>query len=105
LLPMGSPFQVTHEEIGSDLKLGRAAELDGNSFFYTTPVWGLESRSLGAPYAVELWFQSLSSNGGTYLLNFGPSGGNAPALIYNFGGYETCLEIFGGGSRTGQTGP
>lgn len=37
-------------------------------------------------------------------MNFGPGGGNSPAIIYNFDANPTFLEFFGQG-RTGQSGP
>lgn len=112
LTPRGNPIQIPHEEIASGLSLGRAAQLDGSSFYTARPLHsGIENHAhMTGAYAIELWFQSLGSNSGTYPLNFGDfltGGDNAPAVLYNFGGYENRIEFLGRDSwaRTGLQGP
>ncbi|MDB6136218.1 MAG: hypothetical protein JWM59_4461 [Verrucomicrobiales bacterium] len=111
LLPEGSPVLSTHTELGSTLKLGRAADLVGNSFFHARPLTSDTGiSSLPGPYVVELWLQSQADNGGAYLLNFGDytaAGDNSPAVIYNFDPPAPLhLELFGGGGgRTALSGP
>lgn len=110
LIPQNTPVLATHTDLGSTLKLGRAADLTGGSFFHLRPLkTDTGATELPGPYAVELWFQSQAGNEGTYPLNFGDytaQGDNAPALIYNFGAAPLHLELFSrGGQRTALSGP
>lgn len=109
LVPEKTPVLTTHEELASGLKMGRAADLSGGSFFHVRPLVTEDAiTSLPGPYAVEMWFQSQAGNEGTYPLNFGDyinQGDNSPALIYNFGAAPLHLELFNGAQRTGMAGP
>lgn len=104
LVPTTGATRVSHATLGSGLRLGNAADFNGSSFFRAA---GMRSgkTALDGAYAVELWVQSQALNSATYLVNFGPSGGdNSPALIYNF--TPDYFELFaGGGGRTGTSGP
>ncbi len=106
LAPTGTATRVSHAALASGLRLGNAAEFDGDGFFRAAATRTGRAVLDGA-WAVELWFQSQDYNQSTYLVNFGPlHGDNSPAVIYNFSPNTEFLEIFAGaGGRTGTTGP
>ncbi|RYD35054.1 MAG: hypothetical protein EOP86_09495, partial [Verrucomicrobiaceae bacterium] len=106
LVAVQSASRVTHESIGSGLRLGSTASLDGAGYFASPASLRAGKPQLTGAYALEVWIRSQGDNPTAYLLNFGvdPGGDNAPALIYNFLG--PMLELFGGnGGRTGDLGP
>lgn len=79
-------------------KLGRAAALDGFSFFQADTLVASKG-TLTGPWAVEFWMRVDGDNSfdrQDYLLNFGtsPGGDNAPAFIYDF--LPDQLEAFHG---------
>lgn len=93
----GGARRVEHSVAGSGLGLGNAADFNGVSYFRAAAPQ-LPTASLGAPWAVEFWFQVQGANEDNrqdYLLNFD----NAPAFIFDFIPNE--LEMFAGGRTQG----
>jgi len=95
--------------IASDIGLGNAADFDGvsGSRFYSSTLSA--ARSSYAQYAVEMWVRLDDAASASYLLEgasgvgAGGAGANSPAMIH---GYNPNLEgFFGGGGRTGTSGP
>lgn len=89
LVPTGNVTRVGHDQISSGLRLGNALELDGASYMRAADL-NIPTNSLPAPYAIEFWVQVLGENEGVlrneYVLSMGGSGGNEPALIYDYVG-------------------
>lgn len=104
LTPVGAE-RVSHASLGSGLDLGNAADFDGATYFFAERL-STTKTVLAAPWMIEFWFQVQGANEGLrndYLMNFGPGGGNQPAVLYDYIGgaqAEDGLELFAGG-RTG----
>lgn len=100
LLPFGAE-RVSHEALGSGLKLGNAAGLNGSAYFMASSL-KTGTNLLAGPYIIEFWVQVLGANEGRrndYLLNFGGGSGNQPAVLYDYVGSATPdngLELFAG---------
>ncbi|MBX3748270.1 MAG: hypothetical protein KF833_23425 [Verrucomicrobiae bacterium] len=93
LVPQLGAWRASHEEIESGLELGRAADLDGTSYFEAEALRATVA-SLGPPWALEFWMQVQGENNGLrqdYLVAFGPTG-NDPAFIYDY--KPNQLEVY-----------
>jgi hypothetical protein len=91
------------------LLLGNAATFVKTSGqYYYTPVLSYFTNVIGPPWLLEFWMQAPDSGQvaqqDSYLWDFGPGGGNRPAILYDYvGGAQPRdgLEMFAGGTRTG----
>jgi hypothetical protein len=113
LAAVGGATRVEHSAVGSGLLLGNAADLSGANYYLANTLT-CASNALPAPYGVEFWMQVQGANTiGTgdrqnYLANFGASGGNRPAIIYDFAapnGAPDKVELLDSAGRTQLLGP
>jgi len=110
LSPSNTASRISHDSLGSGLKLGNAASLVIGDYFYTGNLT-LPTNSLSGPWAIEFWMQvqdTLDFKRNDYLMGFG-TGGNHPGLLYDYVPTTNryTLELFASGSgRTdGENGP
>jgi hypothetical protein len=92
--------RVDHAAIGSNLRLGYAADFNRhNDFNAASPQVGTEFYLLGA-YGIEFWMQALETQNGTnandnYLLSFNNSG--SLAVVYDWHPEDPdTVEMYGG---------
>ncbi len=101
--------RVSHASLGDGLLLGNAATFVKTSGqYYYTSLLNYFTSVIGPPWLLEFWMQAPDSDQvgqqDSYLWNFGPGGGNDPAILYDYvGGARSRdgLEMFASGTRTG----
>jgi hypothetical protein len=114
LLPLGAASRCSHEDIGSGLALGNAADFTGGSGAFASRQLH-QGVVLPGPWAVEFWIQpplEQKEHRGQYVLNVGlgsepPFNRTDPAIIFNWpqhaAGYE--LQLFREGHGATSQGP
>jgi len=110
LSPSNTASRVSHDSIGSGLKLGNAASLVIGDYFYASGL-ALPTNSLQGAWAIEFWMQvqdTLDFKRNDYLMGFG-TGGNHPGMLYDYVPTTNryTLELFasGAGRTDGEKGP
>lgn len=106
LVPTGDLLRYSHTELDTGLNLGRLIDLDGTGMMRAEDL-ALGVTALEAPWAIEFWMQALGPDDGRrsdYVLSMGQSGGNEPAVIFDYMGAEedNAIELFHLGGRTGS---
>jgi hypothetical protein len=109
LVPMNGASRISHPANRDGLNLGNAASfIKTNGEYYFTSALNYTSNQIQPPWLLEFWMQASlygqSSQQDSYLIDFGPGGGNAPAVLYDYvGGAQprNGLEMFAAGTRTG----
>jgi len=95
LVPYGGATRCNHEEIGSSLVLGRAADFTKASGGFCSHYLQHQPRKLPGAWAVEFWVQvpttAIEHRSGQYILNMRsgiyvppPYGENKPGIIFNW---------------------
>lgn len=101
--------RISHAALQDGLLLGNAATFVKTSgeYYYTSDL-NYFTNVIGPPWLLEFWMQAPDSDQvgqqDSYLWNFGPGGGNTPAILYDYvGGAQPRdgLEMFANGTRTG----
>lgn len=109
LIPVNGASRTSHSLNRDGLNLGNAATFvkANGQYFYSSSL-GYSSAVIQPPWLLEFWMQASlygqSKQQDSYLIDFGPGGGNAPAVLYDYvGGAQprNGLEMFAVGTRTG----
>jgi hypothetical protein len=106
LVPVNTATRVSHSAIGSGLNLGNAASFLVGDYFMVQAL-ATSPTIVEGPWAIEFWIRLQGSQEfqrNNYLLSFGPGGGNAPAVLFDYiGGAQprSGLEIYSSAGRSG----
>lgn len=109
LVPVNGASRINHTADQDGLNLGNAASfVKTNGEYYFTSALNYISGQIQPPWLLEFLMQASlygqSTQQDSYLIDFGPGGGNSPAVLYDYvGGADprNGLEMFAAGTRTG----
>jgi len=90
-----------HRQAGASANLFAAAGFDGSGDSFRAAA--LADHEMPGAWAIEMWVKADGSLAGTRNDYLAYANGNDPALIYDFN--DEKVELYGGGGRTGTSGP